>query len=248
MRRTRAVLFWALVPAAFGCDKQASLCHERMTSAQAIVSNVDGKSPESVKQSLAAVEEAYATCERAKLGAEREQLLKAKNELTAQRDLLEARARRKKQVAPTPEELTKLAKSGDPSCPRGQAYKPAAIKSEIRCTGPQIVEMTSEALKDYYGDRHFTIKTQESPAEVRAELGAELYVFAFDKLSDPAPRCVTVNVAPRVSWQEITSRLTGVAPEKLKLDTPVKTSRGELALRVEHPEDSPKIRLGQCGT
>jgi hypothetical protein len=228
------------------CDRDASACHERMTGAQSIVARVDGKSATSVQASLAAVEEAYVACEKAKLGPEREQLLKAKNELTGQLELLERRARRKKQVAPTADELARLAKSGDPACPKGQAYKPRESPSEIRCIGPQIVEMNAEDLKAYYGDRRFKITTREAPAEVRAELGSELYVFAFDKLADRAPRCVIAYSAPGSSWQEVTSRLTGVSPERLKLGVPVKSGPRELALKVEHETDKPTIRLGDC--
>lgn len=229
------------------CDREASSCHERMNGAQSIVARVDGKSATSVQTSLAAVEEAYAACERAKLGPEREQLLKAKNELTAQLELLERRARRKKQVAPSADELARLAKSGDPTCPKGQAYKPRDSPSEIRCTGPQIVEMNAEDLKAYYADRRFKITTREAPAEVHAELGSEKYVFSFDKLADASPRCAVAYSAPGSSWQEVTSRLTGVSPERLKLGTPLKLGARELALKVEHETDKPTIRLGNCG-
>src|SRR5687767_14355401 len=98
-------LWMSVILCATACDKKASQCHELMTSAQGIVARVDGKSATSVKASLAAVEQAHAACEQAQLGTEREHLLKAKYELTGQLDLLEARARRKKQVAPTAEEL-----------------------------------------------------------------------------------------------------------------------------------------------
>jgi hypothetical protein len=219
-----------------------------MSSAQGIVAQVDGKSATSVRASLAAVDEAHATCEKAKLGPEREQLLKAKNELTGQLNLLELRARRKKQVAPTPDELARLAKSGDPSCPKGQAYKPRGSPSEIRCTGPQIVEMKAEDLQAYYAERRFKITTREAPAEVRAELGSELYVFSFEKLSEAAPRCVLAYAAPGLSWQEVTSRLTGVSPERLKLNQPVKSGARELRLAVEHENDKPTIRLGECSS
>jgi hypothetical protein len=117
----------------------------------------------------------------------------------------------------------------------------------VRCVGPQLADMNAEGLKAYYGDRHFKVTSQENPAEVRAELGSELYVFAFDNLSAAAPRCVTAYAAPGLSWQELTARLTGTPPEKLKLDAPVKSGRGELQLKVEHPTDKPTVRLGQCG-
>jgi hypothetical protein len=243
----RAVWIWVGVWPLVACDAETRKCHELMTSAQAVVTSVDSKSMASVQQSLTAVSEAHAACEKAKAGAEREQLLKAKHELSAQLKLLEQRANRKKLQAPTPDELAQLVKNGDPECPKGQAYKPKDSKDEVRCTGPQLVEMNADRLKAYYGDRHFKVTSQQNPAEVRAELGSELYVFAFDNLSAGAPRCVTAYAAPGVSWQEVTARLTGTSPEKLKLDAPVKSGRGELALKVEHATDKPTVHLGQCG-
>jgi hypothetical protein len=229
------------------CDPETKKCHELMTSAQSIVTNVDSKSVTSVQQSLTAVSEAHAACEKAKAGTERERLLKAKHELSAQLNLLEQRANRKKLQALTPADLAHLVKNGDPSCPKGQAYKPKDQKDEVRCVGPQLADMSPEGLKAYYGDRRFKVTSRENPAEVRAELGSELYVFAFDSLSAAAPRCVTAYAAPGVSWQEVTARLTGTPPEKLKLDAPVKSGRGELALKVEHATDKPTVHLGQCG-
>jgi hypothetical protein len=243
----RAVWIWVAVWPLVACDAETKKCHELMTSAQAVVTGVDSKSVASVRQSLTAVTEAHAACEKAKAGTEREQLLKAKHELSAQLSLLERRANRKKLQARTPDELAELVKNGDPSCPKGQAYKPKDHKDEVRCVGPQLADMNAEGLKAYYGERHFKVTSQENPAEVRAELGSELYVFAFDDLRAAAPRCVTAYAAPGVSWQEVTARLTGAAPEKLKLDAPVKSGRGELALKVAHATDKPTVHLGQCG-
>lgn len=237
---------WLLVLCGAGCNREASACHERMKEAQAIVNQVDGKSIESVKASLDAVSAAHALCEKARLGTEREQLQSAKNQLLGQLELLERRAVRQQVAAPSPEELARLVKQGDPSCPKGQAYKPKDGKSEIRCTGPQLVDMGLEALKAYYGERRFKLKEQLTPPELRAELGSELYVFAFEKASDPAPRCVTAYAAPGVSWQEVTARLTGTPPERLKLGTPARSARGALPFTVEHADDKPTIRLGQC--
>src|SRR3954463_10087015 len=179
----RAVWIWVATCGLVACDPEAKLCHERMASAQALVTQVESKSVSSVQQSLTAVSEAHAACEKAKAGTEREQLLKAKHELSAQLNLLEQRANRKKLQAPTPDELAQLVKNGDPTCPKGQAYRPKDRKEEVRCTGPQLADMSADGLKAYYGDRHFKVTAQESPAEVRAELGSELYVFAFDNLN-----------------------------------------------------------------
>lgn len=243
----RAVWTWVIAISVLGCDPDVKRCHELMTSAQAIVAQVDSKSIPSLEQSLAAVSEAHAACEKAKLGTEREQLLKAKNELSAQLNLREQRANRRKLQAPNADELARLVKSGDPACPKGQAYKPKGSKDEVRCTGPQIADMRAEDVKIYYGDRRFKVTSRETPAEVRAELGSELYVFSYDKLGDAAPRCVTAYAAPGLSWQEVVARLTGMPPEKLKLDAPVKSGRGELLLKLEHATDKPTIHLGDCG-
>ena len=243
----RAVWTWLFAIGLVGCDPDVKACHELMTSAQAIVTQVDSKSIPSLEQSLAAVTAAHAACEKAKLGTEREQLLKAKHELSAQLNLLEQRASRKKLQAPSADELARLVKSGDPSCPKGQAYKPKGSKDEVRCTGPQIADMRADEVKAYYSERRFRISSKDAPAEVRAELGSELYVFSYAKLGDAAPRCVTAYAAPGLSWQEVVARLTGMPPEKLKLDTPVKSGRGELSLKVEHETDKPTIYLGECG-
>jgi hypothetical protein len=231
-----------------GCDPDAKLCRERMQSAQAVVAQVDGKSIASVEQSLSAVTEAHAACEKAKLGTERELLLKAKNELSAQRELLEQREHRKKQQAPSATELAELVKHGDPNCPKGQAYKPKDSKSEVRCTGPELVDMSLDALKTYFGDRHFKLTTQGDPPTLRAEHGAETFVFTFASGDTTAPRCVTAYAASGVSWQEVAARLSGAAPERLKLDQALKSGSGEqLALKVEHATDQPKVTLCHAG-
>lgn len=236
---------FALLLLTAACNEEANLCHERMKAAQATVAKVDGKSKSSVEESLGAVEEAYAACEKAQLGQEREQLLKAKNELSAQRDLLARRAERKKRAAPSKDELAQLAKTGDPSCPKGQAYKPRELQREIRCTGPQLTEMSLVALEEYYGERRFKLTRADGTARLTAELGAEKYVFDFAP-GESAPRCVTAYAVSGMSWQELTSRLTGVAPEKLALDKPVKVGARPLPLKVEHPNDQPTVRLGSC--
>jgi hypothetical protein len=229
------------------CNREASLCHERMKSAQAVVAEVDGKSVASVASSLAAVEAAYAACHGDGLSTERAQLLAAKNELSAQRDLLAERSRRQVERPPSQAELAELARAGDPSCPKGQAYRPRGSKQEIRCSGPQLVQMGAEALKSYFGGRRYRVTEVESPPRLRAEFGAESYVFEFERLDAPAPSCVTAQAPAGMSWQEVTSRLTGVAPGLLVLGRAVKVADRALPLRVEQPSDQPTIRLGSCG-
>lgn len=239
----RAFCLGVCLASLLGCDPDAKLCRERMQSAQAVVAQVDGKSKASVERSLAAVTEAHASCEKAKLGSERELLLKAKRELSAQLELLGQRENRKQVEAKAPAKLLELVKNGDPSCPKGQAYKPKDSKSEVRCSGPQLVDMPAPALKAYFGERHFKLTSTETPPTLRAEHGAETFVFSFDQ-PETAPQCVTAYAVSGVSWQEVTARLSGAQPEKLKLGEPVKTPKGELLeLTVEHPTDQPKVTL-----
>jgi len=243
----RAIWFGASLVGLIGCeDPEAELCRERMRSAQAVVAQVDGKSAASVERSLSAVTEAQVACAKAKLGSEREQLLKAKNELSAQRDLLAQRENRKKLQAPSADELLALVKNGDPSCPKGQAYKPKDSKNEVRCTGPQLVDMPAAALKTYFGERRFKL-TSSDPTTLRAEHGGETFVFSLAQPDGP-PRCVTAYAASGVSWQEVTARLSGAPPDRLKLGASVKTPEGELLeLSVEHATDQPKVTLCHAG-
>ncbi len=229
-----------------GCDAEARACREKVEVAQLAVNGVDSKSIPSLRASLVLVEQAHAACTVAKLGTLRDQLLKAKHELSAQLTLLEQRAARKRKAVPTKAELALLVKGGDPSCPKGQAYQQRETKQEVRCTGPQLVEMSRDELKTYYGERRFKLTAEEAPISLKAELGSEMYVFTFEHPGAAAPRCITAFAAPGMSWQELTSRLTGAAPEKLKLDAPVRISGAELALKVEHADDQPTVRLGQC--
>ena len=147
------------------CNPDTKLCHERMQGAQALVAQVDGKSAASVERSLAAVTEAHAVCEKAKLGGEREQLLRAKHELSAQLELLDQRANRKKAQPPSAEELSQLLKTGDRAAPRVKLTSPR-MQAEVRCTGPQLVEMGASALKVTTAT---ALQDHESrkPAEVR---------------------------------------------------------------------------------
>jgi hypothetical protein len=230
-----------------------------MKRAQAIVAQADNQSTLSVKQGLAAVTEAHAACANAKLSREREQLLKTKNEIGAQLTALQRRgpfrvvdpqdgAFGKKNIrAPTGEELARVLENGDPSCPKGQAYGLDHDQREVRCSGPQLVDMGMPQLKRYFGDRRYEVTTRDRPAELRAENRLERYVFSFDGPSDSVPRCVNASAVPGMSWQGLASRLTGIARERLKPGTPVKSAHGQLALEVEQPPNGRHaVHLGRC--
>lgn len=233
--------------ASAGCDAESRACRSQFADTQALVTNVKSESAESVRGAVAALDAAILTCEKAELGHERSELQKARHQLAAHLEVLERRARRKKKAKPTPEELAELVAKGDPTCPKGQAYLQGTLKQEIRCTGAQLVELGFADVQAYFEDRKYKLTTSDNPPKLRAEYGAELYEFVFAKPNDAAgARCVSIYPAPGVSWQELVSKLTGVAPDKLAPGKPLKSARGPLPLSVQESQDKVVARVGDC--
>jgi hypothetical protein len=228
-----------------GCSEQSRLCRSERERAQEIVKGLDSKSTTSLANAVQALESAISACEKASMGADREKLVQAKNEIGAHLSLLEKRAKRKK--APSPEELKRLEREGDPTCPKGQGYKQAGTK-EIKCTGPQLVDMTMNAANEYFSSRHYRITKSDAPPRLRAEQGAEVYVFTYDKPNDTAgPRCLELYPIPGVTLPEAVGRATGARLEKLKNGGSVKAERGELALAFDESNQKLAAKIGSCG-
>jgi hypothetical protein len=216
-----------------------------MTTAQGIVSKVDGKQQSSVEGSLAAVESARDACEKAGRNTESDELLRAKNQLQAQLDYL-----KRKTEPPVPklsaDQIAALVKGGDPACPKGQAYRRSPTQ-EIRCTGPQIVDMNWKGADAYYTNRGYKLTRTPAPPTLRAEYGAELIVFTFAAQNDDQPsKCIAYYPPPGMSWQEATGRLTGTPMKKLEDAKSIKTSRGETPLRVDQTETKLIVYIGDC--
>jgi len=242
----RASCCLALLVALVSC-KEAQQCRSDLAAAQEIVSGVDSKSIESLSRAVSALDKAIAQCDKAGLGAERNKLVEAKNQIGAHRDLLERKAARKKRTAPSGAELEQLLKDGDPNCPKGQGYKQAGVAKEIRCTGPQLVDMGMEAVKDYFATRRFKVTTSENPATLRAEFGAELYVLTYDKPNDSAgAKCLVLHPAPGVRWQEAVARASGMPLDRIEPGKTVKAARGELAISAEDTKDKQTAKIGDC--
>ncbi|HTQ07939.1 MAG TPA: hypothetical protein VMI54_29000, partial [Polyangiaceae bacterium] len=184
-------------------------CHEQMTTAQGVVSKIDSHSLDSLKGALPSLDSALDACEKAKLGDEHGKLLEAKNQITAQIALLERKAARKSGPVLSAADLERVQKEGDPSCPKGQAYKHAGVDKEIRCTGPELIDMPLDAVKNYFGARNYKLTVTENPSRVRAEFGAELFVFTFDEPNVGA-KCLELYPAPNIPWREAVGRATGV--------------------------------------
>lgn len=231
--------------ALLGCESaETKACLTSYAAAQEQVTKVDAKSKPSVEASLTGVEAALAACKRAQRHGEVDQLISAKNQLVAQVGALDRRAARKSRKAPSAEELKRLEKEGDPSCPKGQAYRPEGAK-EIRCTGPQLAEMSANVAARYFEELGFRVK-RPAPSRVEAEHGAERTTLVYaDPPGDTAPRCIQLVPAPDIPWLEALTRATGANPSKLKSTTgKVKLTQGELSYVVDEKHNS--IQLGDC--
>lgn len=230
-------------------SEETKECHRLMASAQGVVRDVESSRITSVKKSLDAVVAAHAACEKAGRSSERDELAKAKNKLGAHYEYLKRKADEPAQRKLTPEELAKLVKEGDPSCPKGQAYKHGGSGKEIRCTGAQPVNMGWKSAEDYFSGRGYKLSTESEPPTLKAEYGSEILVYTFDVPKDTRPpKCLTVYPPPGMSWQEAVARVTGVPPFRVKEDTTIPTRRGALPLRIREAEESSIVHIGDCGT
>jgi hypothetical protein len=235
---------WAL-----GCQSEATKrCHALLTSAQPVVAAVDAKSIQSVQATYEAVEAARAACAEAGRHDEHDQLLKAKNELLGHLEYLKKKEHARENARLTPAQLETLVKAGDPDCPKGQAYKHRESGKEIRCTGPQIVDLGWKQAEAYFSSRGFKIQTTTTPPTLRAEYGAELIVYTFDSVGSTEPaRCVTLYPAPGIPWMEATARATGVQPRFLKQEGgTVRIKRGAVPLVVDERDDGLTVQVGEC--
>ena len=249
MHAALSLVPWLVAASGLVACGDAKRCREELASAQTVVSAVDSKSIESVSGALTALDSAIAACDKAGLGPERGKLVEAKNEIGAHKALLERKAAQKKRPTLTADELAKLVKEGDPSCPKGQAYKQGGgAGKEVRCTGPQLTDLGMEDVKEYYASRRFKIQVTADPPRLRAEYGAELYVFTFDKPNDPnGAKCIEVYPAPGIPWREAVARTTGAPLDKVKAGGSVKAKRGDLPVSVEDTEKKQLAKIGDCG-
>lgn len=230
-----------------GCNSpERTLCHDKMLEAQSAVNAVESNSSDSLTRSIQLIELAESACKKAGLDAEVKQLTAARERFAGHRSLVDERdARKKAKESLTPAELDKLARDGDPNCPKGQAYKNKASGKEIRCTGVQPVEMGWAQAKKYYESRNFhSVVTHEASA-LTLESGGEKVVFRYrEKESQEPPQCIMLYPRPGMSWQENVARNTGVSPEKLKRGGTVPLAQGQLTFSVD--EQTQIAKIGDC--
>ncbi|HVU04665.1 MAG TPA: hypothetical protein VHE30_23080 [Polyangiaceae bacterium] len=232
------------------CQSEATKhCHAVMSTAQEIVKNVDSHDLGSVERSLASVEEAIAACDKAGRTSEVDALTRAKNELSGHLEFMKKKALTPKHPKISPEDLASFQAHGDPNCPKGQAYKPDGNPNakEIRCTGSQIGDLSLDGAFQYFDRRGFKLTKTDSPPGLRAEYGAELYVFSYEAATDAHPKCLTLYPAPGIPFQEAVARVTGTPMKKIERSGTIPTDRGKVPIYVDESETKLVIYLGDCG-
>ena len=218
-----------------------------MASAQATLKEIDSSSLHSVSASLTAVNAALRACKLAQRTTEVKELTKARDQLFAHKQRLEQHVSKKATAKLTEAELEELVKNGDPTCPKGQAYKHGDSGKEVRCTGLQPIAMNYEQAKEFYAERGFKIKEVDSPPTIEAEFGGEKYLFYFDrKGSSNPPVCLTIYPRPDMSWQEAVARTTGARLDRMTGKNAVDTPRGKVDLRVVETLHKLIVHLGRC--
>jgi hypothetical protein len=108
--------------------------------------------------------------------------------------------------------------------------------------------MSMDAAEQYFSSRHYKLTKSDAPPRLRAEQGAEVYVFTYEKPNDATgPKCLELYPIPGVPLPEAVGRATGARLEKLKSGGSVKTERGELALFFEEAQQKLVAKIGSCG-
>jgi hypothetical protein len=247
MRTHHAVPGVICVALSIGCNSsETKECHQKMVAAQNVVNTVESSSVDSLTRSIQMIRLAESSCKQAGRDSEVKELSAGRERLEAHLVLVEQRAERKKtREALTPEQLEQLVRDGDPNCPKGQARRDKATNKEIRCIGPQPVEMNWEQAKKYFASRNFHHVPTSDDSVLTFESGAERYVFRYAEKDSSSPAtCIIINPRPGTSWQETVARSTGVAPEKLRDGGTVGVAQGKLPLSIDNKNQV--ARLGVC--
>lgn len=228
-----------------GCESAAArTCRSEYAVSQQKVLKVDAKSKDSVADSLVAVKSALAACREAQRNDEVDNLVKARNELGAQLDALDRRSKRKPRRELTPDEMNELEKNGDPSCPKGQSFQLEKNRKDVKCLGPQLVEMPRDDLKRYYEERGYRVK-DVPPNDVRIERGAEQYSYTYPSAAaSDRPTCAKLVPPHGMPWKEALARATGKHPDKLEQKGTLALLQGSLEYVVD--EKNVVIRIGAC--
>jgi len=242
LREMRSALWLTLLltqcvgPKSKECMRQVAVASEASRS-------VDPKSIDSVQKSLDAVETAHKACVEAGRDEEAAQLDKGRKDLRAHLERLQRKAADPSQRPISDAELAELVAKGDPGCPKGQGYKHSG--KEVRCTGPQLVDLGYPAARSYFERRGYKVRDVE-PSSLRAEHGAELFVLEYETAKDERPpRCLRIQPPPEQGWQEAVARATGARPDKVTAGGKLTLSRGQVDVSIEG-DGGNGVRVGDC--
>ncbi len=239
----------ALLAGLSGCDNaEVQACHSEMRTSQQALVEMDKGDPGRVQATLDLIERTLGTCQHAGRSDEVSSLADAKRQVAAHLSALEKRADRPTRTQLTPEALAELVKKGDPDCPRGQGYEPAGSKEVVKCIGPQLIDLPSAKAREYFEKRGYRLSPPDRAGGFKAEFGASAYVFQYRAASpSELPKCLDVTGRPGTPWQEIAARLTGVHPDRLKVNEPVRVGARSLPLQVSGDSAQWSVKLGECG-
>lgn len=235
-----------LLLGAIGCNPLRFFeCKDEMKSSQAVLLSMDDQDQKSVERALSAVRTAVTACDGVAPEKEATKMKDAVTQLERQLAGLRAQKPTKRETL-SEAHLAELARNGDPDCPQGQKYEHPQNKQMVRCTGPQLIEMTTQDVQRHFVDAGGFSKRVEGNT-LHLERGSEVYEFSYDSPASTArPLCVTVVGLRGISWQELVARSTGVQPRRLKLGQPVPWKGGDLPLLVEGDDHQFTVKLGQC--
>jgi hypothetical protein len=231
-----------------GCEnEEVKACHAEMQVSQKALLEMDKTDPKSVRETLGLVEKTLAVCEAAQRREEVKNIADAKRQVSAHLEALEERAARPERKKLSADEVAKLEREGDPNCPRGQGYEHPQSKQVIKCVGKQLAEMPKAVASEHFDKRGYKI-TEAPDGGFKAEFGASAYEMRYAAGPGQAPTCVRVTGKPGVPWQEIVARTTGVHPQRIKRDKPVKVGGNSLPLKVAGDPAQWTVILGDCGS
>ncbi len=247
---TRGVLVLGCALMVLGCDNaKVKKCHAEMQTSQKALLDMDKTDIESVENALSLVNQTLAACEKADRAQEVADIRDAKRQVSAHLEALEERASQPERKKLSPEELAQLEAQGDPNCPKGQGYEHPQSDKVIRCTGKQLAQMPWTQAWEHFEKRGYKLDKRQSPPGFKAEFGARAYEFTYEEVDDEsAPQCLVVTGKPRVAWQEIVARTTGVHPRRLEKDQPVPLPGRSLPLSLEGGPEQWTVGLGDCST
>jgi len=241
---TTAFLVLAGLLTLVGCESEdAKACREKYLNAHGLINGPDTKSVEGVEAALEAVESSLPLCKKANMHKEVAELEKAQRTLQSNAGVLRSQGTRKDL---TPEELDKVVKDGDPSCPKGQSYNYKKTGKTVKCTGPQLVGFTRSQAEEYFKNRGFRVKAEGSSLD--ATFGPESYHYEFSGADASAKtQCVKVLAMPGMSWEESVARVAGVNPAVLKKGATVRAEDGsKWPLTHTENEKQASYTLGKC--